>query len=79
MNGKAAYSAIKFDTLINSNMSFKCPICVRTFNRRTAYSQHVQKCLKKIEIEDDDVEMDTESENDNIDTIEVIMLFRLFL
>ena len=61
-------------------MSFKCPICVRTFNRRTAYSQHIQKCLKKIEIEDeDDVEMDTKSENDNIDTIEVIMLFRLFL
>jgi hypothetical protein len=61
-------------------MSFKCPSCVRTFNRRTAYTQHVQKCLKKIEIEDeDDVEMDTESENDNIDNIEVIMLFWLFL
>lgn len=60
-------------------MSFKCPSCVRTFNQRTAYSQHVQKCLKKIEIEDeDDVEMDTKSENDNIDNIEVIILFRLF-
>ena len=61
-------------------MSFKCPICVRTFNWCTAYSQHVQKCLKKIKIEDkDDVEMNTENENNNIDTIEIIMLFWLFL
>ena len=53
-------------------MSFKCPICVRTFSQRTAYSQHVQKYLKKAEIEDN-VEMDTKSdrysdnENDDIE------------
>jgi hypothetical protein len=39
-------------------MSYKCPICMRTFSRRTAYSQHFQICVKKAEIEeDDDVEM----------------------
>lgn len=74
MNGEATYSTIKFDVLIN-NMSFKCPICKRTFSRRTAYSQHVQKCIKKIEVDDDVVEMDTNSnrssdyENDNIEVI----------
>lgn len=60
-------------------MSFKCPICERTFSQRTAYSQHVQKCLKKTEVkEDDDVEMDTEGDQDSNfekDNIEVIMLF----
>jgi len=30
-------------------MSSRCPICDRTFSRRTAYSQHVQVCLKKAE------------------------------
>jgi hypothetical protein len=60
-------------------MSFKCPICERTFSQRTAHSQHVQKCLKKTEVkEDDDVEMDTEGDQDSNfekDNIEVIMLF----
>jgi hypothetical protein len=32
-------------------MSSKCPICDRTFSRRTAYSQHVQVCLKKADEE----------------------------
>jgi uncharacterized Zn finger protein (UPF0148 family) len=56
-------------------MSFKCPICERTFSQRTAYSQHVQKCLKKAE---NDVEMDTEDDqNSNFekDNIGVIILF----
>ena len=66
MNGKSTYSSIKFDALINSKMSFKCPICARTFSQRTAYSQHVQKCLKKAEVEDD-VEMDTKSDQYNDD------------
>ena len=61
-------------------MSFKYPICERTFGQRTVYSQHVQKCLKKTEgkDDDDDVEMDTEGDQDSNfekDNIEVIMLF----
>jgi hypothetical protein len=64
---------------------YKCPICTRTFSRRTAYSQHFQICVKKAEIEDDDdVETDDQvinHENDDQvinhenDNIEVIMLF----
>ena len=79
MNGKAVYSAIKFDALINSNMSFKCPICTRTFSRRTAYSQHIPTCLKKAEAEDEEVfEMGTKGDQDidyENDNIEVIVLF----
>ena len=55
---------------------YKCPICTRTFSRRTAYSQHFQICVKKAEIEeDDDVEMDDQVINYGDDNIEVIMLF----
>ena len=57
-------------------MSFQCPICKRTFSRRIVYIQHIQKCIKKIEVdEDDDVEMDTKSDQSSEnDDIEVIML-----
>ncbi len=69
--------------LINSNMSLIYPICTRTFSRRTAYSQHVQRCIKKVEVEeDDDIEMDTEGSQDSNyenDNIEVIMLFKVIL
>lgn len=69
--------------LINSNMSLICPICTRTFSRRTAYSQHVQRCIKKVEVEeDDDIEMDTEGSQDSNyenDNIEVIILFKVIL
>jgi len=62
-------------------MIFKCPFCTRSFSRRTAYSQHIQKCIKKIEVEEDDyVEMDTEggqNSNDENDNVEVIMLFHV--
>ena len=55
---------------------YKCPICTRTFSRRTAYSQHFQICVKKAEIEDDDdVETDDQVINYGDDNIEVIMLF----
>src|SRR2546429_8668288 len=33
--------------------SFKCPFCPRTFSQRTAYSQHIQICLRKVEIEEE--------------------------
>ena len=60
-------------------MSFKCPVCSRSFSQRIAYSQHIQKCIKKIEVEDDDdIEMNTkvdQNSNDEINNIEVIMLF----
>ena len=64
-------------------MSIICTICTRTFSRRTAYSQHVQRCIKKVEVEeDDDIEMDTEDSQDSNyenDNIEVIMLFKVIL
>ena len=64
-------------------MSFKCPICSRTFSRRTAYTQHVQVCIKNVEVEDDDdVEMNTEGDQNsdqNSDDIEVICYSMLFL
>lgn len=51
-------------------MNFKCPVprCNRTFSQRTAYSQHVKLCLKKLEIEsstdsDSDSDSGTISEN----------------
>jgi hypothetical protein len=53
-------------------MSFQCRVCDRTFSQRTAYSQHTQKCIKKVEVEEDD-EMDTEGDQNN--NIEVIVLF----
>ena len=58
-------------------MNFKCPICLRTFSQRTAYSQHAQRCIKKIEVEEDDnvnTEDDQVSNYEN-DNIEVITLF----
>jgi hypothetical protein len=34
-------------------MSLKCPtqFCERTFSQRSAYSQHVQRCMKRTELE----------------------------
>lgn len=61
-------------------MSFKCPICTRTFSQRSSYSQHVQKCIKKVDVENDVVEMDTESDkysDDENNNIGVIMLFQV--
>src|SRR5579859_5032477 len=40
------------------NMNFKCPFCPRTFSRYSAYSQHVQVCIKK-------VKFDSTEDNDN--------------
>ena len=57
-------------------MSFQYPICKRTFSHRTAYTQHVQKCIKKVEVDDDDnIEMDIKSDQSSEnDDIEIIML-----
>ena len=60
-------------------MSFQCPICKRSFSHRTAYTQHVQKCIKKVEVEeDDDVEMNIKSnqssKNSDENDIKVIIL-----
>lgn len=58
-------------------MSLKCPVCERTFSQRSAYTQHVQKCIKKVDVENEDVEMDTKSDqySDDENNIEVIILF----
>lgn len=57
-------------------MTLKCPICSRTFSRRTAYSQHIQFCLKKVDEEEysDASEIDTQSNNN-----EVVILFLILL
>src|SRR3990170_8790993 len=34
-------------------MNFKCPFCPRTFSQRSAYSQHTQICLRKVEVEEE--------------------------
>ena len=64
-------------------MSLICPICTRTFSRRTAYSQHIQRYIKKVKVEDDDdIEINTESSQDSNyenDNIEVIILFKVIL
>ena len=50
-------------------MSSKCPICNRTFSRHTAYSQHVQVCLKKAE---EFGEVDTQSiDNEEHSNVEI--------
>ena len=56
---------------------------MRIFSQRFAYTQHAQKCLKNVEVEDDDddsekysSEMDTRS-NQSSDKVEVIMLFQI--
>jgi len=52
-------------------MSFKCPICERTFSRRSAYGHHTQACIKKAEMFDeessDNDDNDDNNENDNIE------------
>jgi hypothetical protein len=62
---------------------------MRIFSQRFAYTQHAQKCLKNVQVEEDDddsekysSEMDTRSnqssEYEN-DKVEVIMLFQIIL
>jgi len=34
-------------------MNFKCPFCPRTFSQRSAYSQHTQICLRKVEVKEE--------------------------
>ena len=52
-------------------MNFKCPFCSRTFSQRSAYSQHVQICMKKVEVEESsetpvDLQDDINDINDEI-------------
>ncbi|GET62655.1 hypothetical protein GLOIN_2v1783703 [Rhizophagus irregularis DAOM 181602=DAOM 197198] len=51
-------------------MSFKCPLCMRIFSQRFAYTQHAQKCLKnvEVEVEDDDNNNDSEKYSSEMDT-----------
>ncbi|GES81694.1 hypothetical protein GLOIN_2v1783703 [Rhizophagus clarus] len=51
-------------------MSFKCPLCMRIFSQRFAYTQHAQKCLKnvEVEVEEDDDNNDSEKYSSEMDT-----------
>jgi len=48
-------------------MSFICPVYSRSFSWRTAYTQHIQKCITKLEVKGDDVEMDYEGDQNSND------------
>ncbi|GES96165.1 hypothetical protein GLOIN_2v1488317 [Rhizophagus clarus] len=51
-------------------MSFKCPLCMRIFSQRFAYTQYAQKCLKnvEVEVEEDDDNNDSEKYSSEMDT-----------
>ncbi|CAG8653070.1 19027_t:CDS:2, partial [Rhizophagus irregularis] len=51
-------------------MSFKCPLCMRIFSQRFAYTQYTQKYLKnvEVEVEDNDDNNDSEKYSSEIDT-----------
>ncbi|GES83525.1 hypothetical protein GLOIN_2v1783703 [Rhizophagus clarus] len=55
---------------INANKSFKCPLCMRIFSQRFAYTQHAQKCLKnvEVEVEENDNNNDSEKYSSEMDT-----------
>src|SRR5206468_6544628 len=40
-------------------MNFKCPFCSRTFSQRSAYSQHTQICLRKVEVDEEESNSET--------------------
>ena len=47
--------------ILFKNMSFKCPFCPRIFSQRSAYSQHVQVCLRKVEVDEEESNSETHS------------------
>lgn len=51
-------------------MIYKCPIllCSRTFSLRSAYSQHVQVCIRKAELESNP-DSDNNSENNENEVV----------
>ena len=55
-------------------MNFKCPFCPRTFSQRSAYSQHVQICIKKVEMEEENseapVDLQEDINDDNTEAME---------
>ena len=42
-------------------MNFQCPFCPRTFSQRSAYSQHTQICLRKVEVDEEESNSETHS------------------
>lgn len=46
-------------------MSFQCPICQRTFSRRSGYGYHVQACTKRAEMFDEECSEVNENEEHN--------------
>lgn len=49
-------------------MSFKCPLCMRIFSQRFAYTQHAQKCLKNVEVEEEENDDNSEKYSSEMDT-----------
>ena len=47
-------------------MNYNCRFCPRTFSRRSAYSQHVLVCLKKVETDEESDFNDKVQDIDNI-------------
>ena len=48
-------------------MSYNCRFCSQTFSKRSAYSQHVIVCIKKVE--SDEEESDPNDKTQDIDDI----------
>src|SRR6266480_4397124 len=57
--------------ILFKNMSFKCPFCSRIFRQRIAYSQHVQVCLRKVEVDEEESNSETHSINITQDINEI--------
>ena len=58
------------------SMSFKCPFlsCERTFSQRSAYSQHVKRCIKITELESGS---DSDSNNEKDENKVIILISHL--
>jgi len=66
---KTSYNKFAFNNIIiHCSMNFKCPFCNRTFAKRSAYAQHVPKCIEKEPVESD-CESDGESDNISYDKV----------
>lgn len=50
---------------VKKKMSYNCRFCSRTFSRRSAYSQHVLVCIKKIEFDEESDSNDKPQDIDN--------------
>ncbi|GES84717.1 hypothetical protein GLOIN_2v1783703 [Rhizophagus clarus] len=63
-------STILATRFLQPQQEFKCPLCMRIFSQRFAYTQHAQKCLKnvEVEVEENDNNNDSEKYSSEMDT-----------